>query len=128
MKCQSCGCTESTPCVTDAGPCHWVAPGYCSACLYQEHPPEEARVLEALLALRNDVVGIRLSGVDAFHLLAALQLALRHPHWHGAGRDWTEEFARGLQERLAEAGEPAVAELCEKGWLPEFDVAVEGLA
>jgi hypothetical protein len=31
MVCTECGCTEDRACVTDDGPCHWVAPGRCSA-------------------------------------------------------------------------------------------------
>jgi hypothetical protein len=30
--CRVCGCTDDRACVTDDGPCHWVAPDLCSAC------------------------------------------------------------------------------------------------
>lgn len=28
--CQVCGCTDLEACMTEEGPCHWVAPGLCS--------------------------------------------------------------------------------------------------
>ena len=31
-KCRVCGCTETTPCMTNSGPCYWVEPDLCSAC------------------------------------------------------------------------------------------------
>lgn len=31
-RCRVCGCTETTPCMTDKGPCSWVEPDLCSAC------------------------------------------------------------------------------------------------
>ena len=33
MNCRKCGCTDDRACVTDGVPCHWVAPGLCSACV-----------------------------------------------------------------------------------------------
>jgi hypothetical protein len=32
QTCEVCGCTDSRACMTDQGPCFWVAPGLCSAC------------------------------------------------------------------------------------------------
>lgn len=34
--CRVCGCTDSTPCQTPDGPCHWVEPDLCSACVGKE--------------------------------------------------------------------------------------------
>jgi hypothetical protein len=31
-KCRVCGCTNDNACMTDKGPCSWVAPDLCSAC------------------------------------------------------------------------------------------------
>ncbi len=31
-KCKVCGCTDDMGCMTDNGPCYWVAPNLCSAC------------------------------------------------------------------------------------------------
>lgn len=31
--CAVCGCTDVTPCVTDEGPCRWIEPDLCSACV-----------------------------------------------------------------------------------------------
>jgi hypothetical protein len=30
--CRLCGCTDSTPCITEEGPCSWVLDDLCSAC------------------------------------------------------------------------------------------------
>ncbi len=32
-RCVICGCSQLAACVTDDGPCHWVAAGMCSACV-----------------------------------------------------------------------------------------------
>jgi hypothetical protein len=34
MNCESCGCSESRPCLDEetGEPCSWVEPGLCSAC------------------------------------------------------------------------------------------------
>jgi len=31
-KCRVCGCTDTSPCITAAGPCGWAEPDLCSAC------------------------------------------------------------------------------------------------
>jgi hypothetical protein len=35
--CRTCGCTDNNACMTDDGPCWWVEPDLCSACVVQ-HP------------------------------------------------------------------------------------------
>lgn len=37
--CRVCGCTDSRACVTADGPCYWVEPGLCSACVDLEEVP-----------------------------------------------------------------------------------------
>ena len=34
-RCRGCGCTETQACMTDNGPCAWVAPDvdYCTGCM-----------------------------------------------------------------------------------------------
>lgn len=34
--CRVCKCTDSQACMTDNGPCHWVEPDLCSACVGKE--------------------------------------------------------------------------------------------
>ncbi len=34
-KCRICGCTEGKACITDDGPCFWIEPDLCSACMNQ---------------------------------------------------------------------------------------------
>jgi hypothetical protein len=36
--CQVCGCTAAHPCLTDLGPCFFVAPDLCSRCANAEDP------------------------------------------------------------------------------------------
>jgi hypothetical protein len=31
-KCRDCGCTQGHACVTEEGPCYWIAADLCSAC------------------------------------------------------------------------------------------------
>jgi len=75
-------------------------------------------------ALREERIFVCLPGDDALKLLATLQLACRHPNFTGLTRDWVDEFARDLAERLACVG-PAVAAMCEAGFDPACDVEVQ---
>ncbi|MFA5186476.1 MAG: hypothetical protein WC551_08375 [Patescibacteria group bacterium] len=36
QTCRGCGCTNTTPCMTAEGPCHWAEDDLCSACASQE--------------------------------------------------------------------------------------------
>lgn len=47
--CRVCGCTDLAACVTEDGPCHWVAEDLCSACdgTEDDEPDEEAFQKEA---------------------------------------------------------------------------------
>jgi len=46
MTCLQCGCSEIDPCedVLRGGPCAWVVPGLCSACV----PPDPELLLASL--------------------------------------------------------------------------------
>lgn len=35
-KCRSCSCTQNNACMTEDGPCWWVAPDLCSGCAAKE--------------------------------------------------------------------------------------------
>ena len=76
---------------------------------------------DKLLQVRGHVVG--LSALDAWIVVAFLQLALRHPRLgqgigpHGA------RIARVLTKRVV-AVAPELAEWIEKGWDPDHDVMV----
>ena len=52
QKCRVCGCTDDRACVTEFGPCHWIAKDLCSACsplkpvmdaIEKDLPPEAAQ-------------------------------------------------------------------------------------
>ena len=34
--CLECGCTDTTPCVIDGVPCHWISDTLCSVCAANE--------------------------------------------------------------------------------------------
>ena len=57
---------------------------------------------------------------EAWCLLSALQLALRHPQFqpdgdpHHIAADWAYKFARHIQDRLCIL--PALAQIAEMGW------------
>jgi hypothetical protein len=46
--CRGCGCSDNDACITDAGPCCWIAmdiawpTGVCSACAFEAHFDREA--------------------------------------------------------------------------------------
>ena len=65
-------------------------------------------------AASNPGVTLLLGFAEAWCLMAALQLACRHPHWSGPSRSVAEQIARSLQSRLAVT--PALAAVAERGW------------
>jgi hypothetical protein len=79
--------------------------------------------MQAMTPLLQEVVRMQLPGVEAFAVLAALQLAVRHQGMGESARQIVTVVARALQERLSLT--PALAALCEAGWHPVHDVASE---
>lgn len=47
QTCEVCGCTDSRACMTDQGPCFWVKPGLCSACVEKQFVAEMLALQEA---------------------------------------------------------------------------------
>lgn len=127
--CRRCGCTAARACVTEFGPCHWVAADLCSECAEREGRPAAGtlpvrlndRDVRKLAAVRTVV---ELNGVTALQLLAVLQMACRHPQFRGATRATAENFGRGLQRAISVT--PHLAALAEAGWRPDFDVPAAG--
>jgi hypothetical protein len=102
-KCRVCGCSECAAC--DGG-CFWVEWDLCSEC--GEHA---------------DSVQIQLNIGQGMCVVAALQLASRHPNFVGPTRDTAEAFARFLQKAISRS--PVMAQILEAGWHPEFDQPAE---
>lgn len=124
QTCRECGCTDERACQgADGDPCCWVAPDLCSACLKKMIPAEDYDRTMELLRLQTIDVPVTLNGVQAFQLLAALQLVLRHPTWTGPARDFVEQLARGVQEQISIS--PTIATMCEEGWWEAPDVPAE---
>lgn len=66
---------------------------------------------------------IQLTAVEAMQIMAALQLALRHPGAQdGTVGNVARSFAKGLQNYVSVT--PNLATLCEAGWNPHYDVPV----
>ncbi len=57
----------------------------------------------------------------AICVIAAIQLACRHPQYTGKGKDIAEKFARTLQAEVV-AIKPLFAELLRLGWDPAHDI------
>jgi hypothetical protein len=135
--CRECGCTETLACMSLDGPCHWVEAGpevwLCSACADKlgsltdgDTPDSTAAGSPAFTpadvkALKEcPPIGMELDAPVAFYLLAALQLACRHPGMKGTVRDHVIQIALGIQERLSITTN--LAELCAAGWDEAMDV------
>ena len=120
-KCRVCGCDEMHACETAGGPCYWIAQDLCSKCVPLPTSDEELAV--AFAALEDETVMMRLPGIEAFQLLSALQLVLRHPEIGEHFRKTLTVLARALQERLSLT--PTLAAMAEAGWRTQHDVPVE---
>ena len=79
-----------------------------------------------LRALEESGAGLPflLSPAEAWYLLAAVQLVLRHPgmqHGRNANTaEWLHAFGRNIQERLCQS--PAMAQIAEMGWDARTDI------
>lgn len=111
--CRACGCTDSTPCVTSSGPCHWVEPTLCSACERKELVLQEPD-LDALL--NAPPLAFELTGTQAMILLSTLQLAIRHPQFDrlSSVSELTFSLANALAQHVSLT--PNLSALVERGW------------
>lgn len=71
------------------------------------------------MKLQHGRITFALTHVEAFCVLAQLQLAARHPHNTGPGAEIARRFAELLQQEISTT--PALAELARRGWDPEHD-------
>lgn len=93
--CRKCGCTEDRACSDNGVACHWVLPDLCSACV----PTLNERDVRKLSQV---AFGLQLTGTEAFSLLAALQMALRHPGFSdGLAKSIALGVAQILEEQVA---------------------------
>lgn len=61
---------------------------------------------------------------EAWYLMAALQLVLRHPALPESMRGFLDSLARNIEGRLCK-GRPAMTEVARMGWNSEYDQAAE---
>lgn len=81
---------------------------------------EAAFVAEfAALTKQTQRLVLSMTPLEAWCLLACVQLACRHPENTGPTRDIAVRIARQFQQRIA--GEGALAIVAEQGWHTEFD-------
>ena len=76
---------------------------------------------DKLLQVRGHVVG--LTALDAWIVVAFLQLALRHPMVGEGIGPHGKRIARVLTKRIVQVA-PELAEWVAKGWDPDYDVVV----
>jgi hypothetical protein len=133
--CKYCGCTASRPCLVPvdgelaALPCAWLNPEQtlCTACI------EKATIEELWPAFTAEIAEVAdlafplfLPVVDAFKLVAVLQLALRHPEFEKQSpsvHEFTTAMVAGLREHFADL--LAIQEVCRRGELAAFDQPAE---
>ena len=85
-----------------------------------------AIMAEELKRLRDlGPVHVQVDPFDAFVLIAALQLAWRHPELSDRQRSTIERFGRGLQAAFKDYDVPQIALTLEQGWRREYDRRVE---
>jgi hypothetical protein len=120
--CRVCGCTEENGCLTASGPCHWVAEDLCSACLERAQNKPVITALD-IVALQTVVFGVEIPGAVAFQILAALQLATRHPAFPPHTLETVRDFALVLQEQISVTENLGL--LAAAGWDPQRDVPIE---
>lgn len=97
MKCHVCGCTDEQAC---PGGCAWALPRMCTKCAGKS----------GLAGLGHDVVGLRLTGLEALQVFQALVVALKNPEFERT--EFLEQFVLSLADRLAQTA-PVVRELFE---------------
>lgn len=64
-------------------------------------------------------IEVRMTPLDLWMVLCALQLALRHPKYPETSAKIVDGIARQIQDRVASTG--ALAEMARRGWLREYD-------
>lgn len=122
--CRFCGCTSERACRPPGqDPCRWVdqEETLCSACVPQlsEQELQDFWLQEFVPYAPTPLPPIQMDCVTAFSVVAALQLALKHPQVqeqlrHGAG--FVRDTADALAEVLAEVG-PFTADVLRRGFV-----------
>jgi hypothetical protein len=87
----------------------------------QENVELFKRFSEEFKALREDPqpVILEMSKIEAWMLMAEVQLALRHPNNKGS----SSKYSKAVVERLASqiVTTPALIEVYRRGWEPKYD-------
>src|SRR5689334_14997138 len=73
----------------------------------------------------NMTIPLSLSPLDAMVLIAAIQLACRHPQMPASSRSIIQGIVNQIQKMFIEKAAFYIVEFVRRGWLPEFDVKKE---
>lgn len=84
---------------------------------------EDAYIQEIRKLVRGAEVTLKLTALEAWIVMAQLQLALRCPGNDGSSAYVTQRIARTLQDAVAST--PLLRSLAEMGWDPQYDVPAD---
>lgn len=119
-QCRVCGCTEERACPVEGG-CYWVEDTLCSGCAREEYMKHGMTLTpETNHVLLNCGIELALRAGEASVIVAALQLACRHPGLKGQNRQIAEAFARQIQASIALT--PQLKFMLDLGWDTTCDV------
>ena len=71
--------------------------------------------------MQSQSITVEIDCITAISIIGQLQLASRHPANNGLSQKEAEKFARLMQAAIA-AKFPAMTELMELGWNPDYDI------
>ena len=71
------------------------------------------------LTQNKDLIVFEVSPLDAWAILSAIQIAIRHPKCNGEIAERAVEVARTIQEHIASEG--VLKTVADMGWNPEHD-------
>jgi hypothetical protein len=85
-------------------------------------PRFQAELLE--LYTSGKTITIELDAIEAFHVFASLQLALRHPRHSGPSAGAVTDIAGEIERELCTDEQPAMKEVARRGWNRRHDARV----
>ncbi|MEA3211296.1 MAG: hypothetical protein QOE70_4353 [Chthoniobacter sp.] len=115
ITCHACGRTSHNS--------NDVREKYCGHCHRFLSDPDldlEARFLAALGHHAKTPVILHLDALSVFELVAALQLACRHPGFSALMKERVSGFVQAAREKLG-ALDPLFSQVIERGEKPQFD-------
>lgn len=81
----------------------------------QESVPSRSEIAAMIRLRRSTPIAFALDAVQCLHLIAMLQLSLRHPNVTGSSVKVATAVAWSLRDQLVEL-EPDIAPMIDRGW------------